>query len=76
MTLIRERQLKEMGTFILKSMQLATIFKSLDGSNAEEKWACLKGALQVRTMREGHMEVDGSQVRDSQYSRAVLTGNS
>lgn len=76
MTLISERQLKEMGTFILKSMQLATVFKSLDGSNAEEKWACLKGALQVRTMREGHMEVDGSQVRDSQYSRAILTGDS
>lgn len=76
MTLISERQLKEMGTFILKSMQLATVFKSLDGSNAEGKWACLKGALQVRTMREGHTEVDGSQVRDSQYSRAILTGDS
>ena len=30
----------------------------------------------MRTMREGHMEVDGSQVRDSQYSRAILTGDS
>ena len=76
MTRISKRQLKEMGTFILKSVQLDTVFKSLDGSNAEEKWAGSKGALQVRTMREGHMEVDGNQVRDSQYSRAILTGDS
>ena len=45
MTLINKRQLKEMGTFILKNVQLATVSKFLDGSNAEEKWACSKGAL-------------------------------
>lgn len=68
MTLTSEKQLKEMGTLILNSMQLATVFNSLDGSSGEEKRTCSKGAPQVRTMKEGHMEVDGSQVRDSQYS--------
>lgn len=68
MTLTSKKQLKEIGTVILNSMQLATVFNSLDGSNGEEKRTCSKGALQVRTMKEAHMEVDGSQVRDSQYS--------
>ena len=68
MTLTSKKQLKEIATVILNSMQLATVFNSLDGSNGEEKRTCSKGALQVRTMKEAHMEVDGSQVRDSQYS--------
>ena len=76
MTLTGEKQLKEMGTFILNSMQLAAVLKPLDGSSGEEKRTCSKGALQARTMKEGHMEVGGSPVRDSQDSRAILTRDS
>lgn len=36
MALIHEREPKEMVAFILKSMQVATVFKSLDGCNGEE----------------------------------------
>ena len=74
MALIPERQLKEMVTFILKSMQVATVCKSLDGSNGEEEGACSEGSLQMRTMKEGHMEVDGSQLRKSQEPSRHRTG--
>ena len=57
-------------------MQLAAVLKPLDGSSGEEKRTCSKGALQARTVKEGHMEVGGSPVRDSQDSRAILTGDS
>lgn len=57
-------------------MQLAAVLKPLDASSGEEKWTCSKGALQARTMKEGHMEVGGSPVRDSQDSTAILTGDS
>lgn len=74
MALIHERKPKEMVTFILKSTQVATVFKSLDGCNGEEEGACSEGALQMRTMKEGPMEVDGSQLRKSQEPSRHRTG--
>lgn len=46
------RKLKETVTFILESMQGATVFTSLDGSNGEEEWTYSEGALQVKTGRK------------------------